>query len=177
MSSNGRLKPTALRQGRSTVTRPDAAAPRAAPRPQWALGGGVPFPAQPGSAAASGRSCQSQGGLEGPWGESAGELLLGASLEEEHTQKSLSQLYALPDQSTGVQRKTNTNGARYLTDTVHRSVQATFCRVLGQRGTSLLVVLQSQPASQLLRGTSSSQTLVIINWGAGLQDALRILLH
>lgn len=47
----------------------------------------------------------------------------------------------------GVQRKTNTNGARYLTDTVHRSVQATFCRVLGQRGTSLLVVLQSQPAS------------------------------
>lgn len=147
MSSNGRLKPTALRQGRSTVTRPDAAAPRAAPRPQWALGGGAPFPTQPGSAAASGRSCQSQGGWRGRGERVLGSFCSGLLLRRSTPRRASPSRMPYQIRVRGVQRKTNTNGARYLTDTVHRSVQATFCRVLGQRGTSLLVVLQSQPAS------------------------------
>lgn len=107
------------------------------------------------------------------------ELLLRASLEEEDTpEELLPALYPTRSDSWAhTKKKINTNGARYLTDAVRRSVQATFFRVLSQTGTSLLAVLQSQLASSFFRGTSPSKTLVVINWGMGLQDALRILLH
>lgn len=99
-------------------------------------------------------------------------------LRERTPQKNFSQHCTQPDQIPGhiLKRKINTNGARYLTDAVHKSsVQATFCKVLGQTGTCLPG--SSKPAGQLLRGTSPSKTFVVINWGMGLQDALRILLH
>lgn len=77
-------------------------------------------------------------------GSSCSGLLLG-----ERTPQKSSQYYTPTDQIPGhTKRKINTNGARYLTD-VHRSVQATFCRVLGQTGTSLPAVLQAiWPAAQ-----------------------------
>lgn len=35
----------------------------------------------------------------------------------------------------------------------------------------------SELVGQLFGGTSPSKTLVVVSWGMGLQDALRILLH
>lgn len=69
----------------------------------------------------------------------AGELLLRSSHDGENTPKELLPVLNPARSDSWVhKRKINTNGARCLTDAVHRSVQATFCRVLG---TSTPVVL------------------------------------
>lgn len=128
----------------------DSAALRTTPRPPWALGGGVPFLTCLHPFHGLWESCQSQGCERAlDLGNMCWGLLLRASLEEEDTpEELLPALYPTrSDAWAHTKRRSNTNGARCLTDAVRRSVQATFFRVLSQTGTSLLVVLQSQLAS------------------------------
>lgn len=81
-------------------------------------------------------------------GSSCSRLLLGRGGRIPQKSQGFSQHCTPPDQTPGhTKRIINTNGARYLTDAVQRSVQATFCRVPGQTSTSLLAVPQSQRAS------------------------------
>lgn len=73
----------------------------------------------------------------------------GSSCLERLLKKSwaLSQGCTPPEQTPGhSKRRCNTRRARCSTEAVHRSVQATLCKVLGSTVTFLLAVLQSQLA-------------------------------
>lgn len=79
------------------------------------------------------------------------ELFLGDPLEDASEELGvLPALYPHQIRLQGTLRGNNINGARYLTAAVQRSVQATFCRILGQTGTSLAEVPQSQLANCLV---------------------------
>lgn len=140
-----------------------------------ALGGGVPFLTYPHPSCGLWETLSIIWSLEGTWGVQAGEILLRASLEGDITSKDTR---TVPHhiRLLHILRGKSTQWGQVFDRSCSKVSSGHFLQGPGPNR-HLSPGNSSKPAGQLFRRPSPSKTLVVVSWGMGLQDALRILLH